>query len=64
MTFGEVERILGFDLPAAARRHPAWWEYADPTTGQHQYSRAWILAGMKAAVNLTAQRVAFERTSL
>ena len=55
MTSAEIEAILG------SRKYPAWWANADPKTGQHPYSQAWILADMRAIVNLTAERVVFER---
>jgi hypothetical protein len=63
MSFREIENLLGFDLPASARKYAAWWANADPQTGQHPYSQAWLSAGMHATVNLAAERVTFEKSS-
>jgi hypothetical protein len=63
MTFTEIEAILGFELPPSARRYAAWWANADPQTGQHPYSQSWLLAGMQATVNLTAECVVFEKSN-
>jgi len=62
MTFAEVEMVLGFDLPPSARKYAAWWGNADPDTGQSHYPQAWLRAGRRAAVNLTAESVVFNRT--
>ncbi|MGH9533939.1 MAG: DUF7662 domain-containing protein [Terriglobales bacterium] len=51
MTFSEAEAVLGFALPASAREHAAWWANADPGTGQHPYSQAWMRAGRRAVLN-------------
>jgi len=61
-SFSEIELILGFDLPKSARKYSAWWSNASPETGQHPYSQAWLGAGMKAKVDLTGERVVFERS--
>lgn len=63
MTFSQIETVIGSELPQSARKYGAWWANADPETGQHPYSQAWMLAGMRAAVNLTAESVVFERLS-
>jgi len=41
LTFDEVERVLGRDLPNSARRHRAWWAN-DPS---HSHARSWLEAG-------------------
>lgn len=41
-TFQQVERILGFVLPATARQKPQWWEN-NPT--RHVQAKAWLDAG-------------------
>lgn len=57
MTFGEVEKILGFALPHSARFHPAWW--ANQDRGQ---SLAWIKAGFRtSAVSIDGERLTFLR---
>jgi len=59
LTFGEIEDLLGFSLPAGARVELAWWSTAvAPRSSQ---SKAWTLAGRTATVNLMAQCVVFER---
>ena len=59
-SFGEIEAVLGFDLPASARRHPAWW--ANQKSGR-RHSLAWQDAGWRTRdLNLTAETVTFERT--
>jgi hypothetical protein len=61
LTFGQIEDLLGFALPASARTHQEWWTNDDPPDGQHAHSRSWILASRTATPNLRAQTVAFER---
>ena len=40
-TFGEIERILGFRLPASARMYQAWWA----NDYHHTHAAAWLDAG-------------------
>ena len=57
MTFGEVERVLGFSLPNSARNWPAWWSN---NPGTHVGVKAWRDAGWKASrVDLSAEQVTF-----
>ncbi|HET9830840.1 MAG TPA: hypothetical protein VFP91_04005 [Vicinamibacterales bacterium] len=60
LTFAEIEDLLGFHLPEAARLDRSWWQ-----TGAHDVrspqSDAWILANRTANVSLSAQRVVFDR---
>lgn len=58
LTFGDVEEILGFPLPASCRRHlPHWYGYANTAVG-----RAIRDAGWRARrVNLSQETVIFER---
>ena len=57
-SFAEIEAVLGFPLPKAARAGRAWWK-AD--AGAH--ARAWSDAGWDAdAVDTAAGRVTFKRT--
>ena len=59
-SFGEIETVLGFDLPASARRHPAWW--ANQDGGSHSHARAWREAGWRTReLNLKAETLVFER---
>ena len=58
MSFGEIEKILGFDLPMSCRkRHQHWHGYAGSAV-----ARALADAGWKARdVRLKEERVSFER---
>lgn len=57
MTFDEVARAIGEQLPRSAYQHSAWWG-SDPKHTQ----AVWLDAGYVASPNLTAQRVTFTRT--
>ena len=58
LTFEQMEALLGFALPAAARQEPGWW------TGVGDGAReAWTAAKRTAAPNLLARYVRFERVS-
>lgn len=60
MTFSEVEKVLGFKLPASAFEYPAWW--SNEPTG-HVQARAWTRAGFETeAVDIRGKRVVFRRT--
>jgi hypothetical protein len=57
LTFGDIEKVLGFPLPASARRHAAWWSNSG---GTHVQSAAWKAAGYKSErVDIVAQTVRF-----
>jgi hypothetical protein len=56
LTFGDIEDLLGFSLPEAARLQREWWDGTDTTA-----CGAWMRAGRTATVNLPAQTVLFER---
>ena len=59
LTFGEIEDLLGFSLPAPARIELTWW--SSPAGPRSAQSKAWLLADRTATVNLMAQCVVFER---
>ena len=57
LTFAAIEEVLGFPLPASARRHAAWWSNSG---GTHVQSAAWRAAGYKSeSVDIVAQTVRF-----
>ena len=59
LTFEQIESLLGFALPVAARQEPGWW-----TGGAEDASRnaeAWTAAQRTALPNLLARHVTFER---
>lgn len=60
MTFQDIERILGKELPRSAFDYRAWWTN-DPSKPQ---SAAWLNEGWRAiAVNVSARRLTFVRTN-
>lgn len=57
--FADIEAILGFPLPASARKHKEWWGNTD-IPGRH--SAVWVSRGWHAAdPDLARQHVAFVR---
>lgn len=57
LSFEDIERTLGFQLPASARRYPAWWSNSG---GTHVQAAAWMVAGYRTEdVNIAAGRVRF-----
>jgi hypothetical protein len=62
LTFGQIEDLLGFALPAPARTDSVWWTHRDGEgTESPHYSEAWRLAHRTAKPNLSAGNVLFER---
>lgn len=60
MTFQEIERILGKELPRSAFEYRAWWAN-DPAKPQ---SAAWFDEGWRAvAINMNERRLTFVRTN-
>jgi hypothetical protein len=60
-TFEQIETILGFKLPDAARQRPQWWanEYGDT---KHVQSLAWLDDGFHTRnLNLVKETIDFER---
>lgn len=58
--FVEVERVLGFPLPASAHEYPAWWANQEPG---HSQTRGWRDAGWETGrVDLAGKRLRFIRT--
>jgi hypothetical protein len=60
LTFVEIEDLLGFELPEAARLDGLWWQTPANDVRSPQ-SDAWILANRTASVSLSAKRVIFDR---
>lgn len=63
LTFGQIEDLLGFTLPDAARHDRDWWTAAAAGPADASWSDAWTLASRTARANLLAQTVVFERAS-
>ena len=59
LTFEQIESLLGFALPAAARQEPGWWTNVAPNGSRD--GEAWTAAKRTATPNLLARHVTFER---
>ncbi len=58
--FAEVEQVLGFPLPASARRYREWW--ANQRGEGHSQKKGWQDAGWQVwKVDLGAEQVTFRR---
>ncbi len=63
-TFGEIEAILGFPLPASARLHRPWWGNQKNNNG-HSQALAWSTAGWNTAnVDLENETLFFRRSTV
>jgi hypothetical protein len=61
LSFAEISDILGFSLPASARKHQAWWSN---TRAGHSHAAAWLDAGWKTeTLDLAGERVSFAKAS-
>lgn len=59
--FSEIEKLLGFELPASARIHRPWWANQGEKGG-HSHALAWEMAGWKTSqVDMIEERVVFVR---
>ena len=60
-SFGEIEGILGFSLPNAARDFRPWWANQKDFSGRSQ-ALAWTAAGWKTAVvDMRSETLVFRR---
>lgn len=60
LSFGQIETILGKELPRSAFEYRAWWSN-DPMKPQ---SAAWLEEGWRtSAISMTERRLTFVRTS-
>lgn len=60
-SFGEIEAIIGFELPASARLHRPWWANQRLGNG-HSQALAWSVAGWETAeVDMDAEELLFRR---
>ncbi len=59
-TFTDIESLLGFPLPASARKHPAWW--ANQRNSGHSQCVGWRSVGWRTSgLDLKRKRVRFVR---
>lgn len=61
LTFGQMEDLLGFPLPAEARLQPSWWELPTGGAARSEQAECWASASRTATANLQAATVLFER---
>ena len=60
-SFGEIESIIGFALPASARLHRPWWSNQSGGNG-HSQALAWSAAGWETAdVDMDAEALLLRR---
>jgi len=59
LSFFDIEALLGFPLPDAARSNDGWW--TAPVLGSDRHADAWGAAHRTAKPNLMARTVAFDR---
>jgi hypothetical protein len=59
LTFEQIESLLGFALPAAARQDSGWW--TNGAVNGPRGGEAWTAANRTAMPNLLARHVTFER---
>ena len=63
-SFGEIESIIGFELPASARLHRPWWANQSHGNG-HSQSLAWSVAGWETAeVDMAGETLLLRRREL
>ncbi len=61
VSFVQLEKILGFDLPDSARTWMSWWE--NETFPVRSQCKAWKRAGFQTQqLDLVKQQVVFART--
>ncbi len=59
MRFSDIEKLLGFDLPASARKHRAWWSN-NPSNSV--MTKAWLSAGYQSEqVDLESEQLTFKK---
>jgi hypothetical protein len=59
LPFAEIERILGFPLPASARAYAPWWANVG---GSHVQARAWLGAGWRTCqVDIPGEVIGFQK---
>ena len=60
--FAEIERVLGFRLPASARTYSAWWSN-NAVDGRQ--SNAWLSAGWQTEeLDLPGEKITFRRSKV
>ena len=62
LTFAQIEDMLGFVLPNAARLEQGWWANPDADSTPSPQSQSWTRANRTATARLLPQVVVFDRT--
>jgi hypothetical protein len=58
LSFKEIESLVGFPLPASARKHMAWWS----NTTSHSQACSWLNAGYQTVCfDLKKETVVFKK---
>jgi hypothetical protein len=58
-TFTQIEHLLGFPLPASARKYQAWWANEKNPGTRHIHALSWLNAGRKASPDLKRKILIF-----
>ncbi len=62
LTFDEIEKILGGNLPNSAYQYAWWWANEDVDITRHTHCISWQNAGYKqVSLDLRNKRVTFEK---
>jgi hypothetical protein len=61
LSFSQIEDLLGFALPAAARLESGWWREPEDGSAATTQADAWRLASRTAVANMPASSIVFER---
>lgn len=59
MTFADIERIIGFSLPASSVNHAEWWANESNNSSRHSHAKAWYSAGYKVKANRSERKAMF-----
>ncbi|MBN1762615.1 MAG: peroxide stress protein YaaA [Methanomicrobia archaeon] len=59
LSYDEIERILGFSLPASAYKYRAWW--SRDRSGGHPHANAWLNAGWEVSPVELGRIITFRR---
>lgn len=64
LSFNEIERIIGCELPLSAKKYEWWWTNEDVDTTRHVHCKSWQNAGYKQVyVDFNKGYVTFERVN-
>jgi hypothetical protein len=59
MKFTEIEKVIGFKLPASAHKHRPWW---GNNARNHVNAKAWLDAGFESEqVDMAGRKLVFRR---